>query len=268
MVLTITGKKTMTATIVIRGRRLSGPNQLSVIGAKAMIGMALAPMATGSSSSRALAQRAVASPASVPSATPMMSPPTASAPVNRTPLTSVGHSATRLPAITLGRGIRNDWTPSANSDTSHATRTTTKTTTAGVQSRTAERLMRDARSRQSFGPDALGVGRPDHLIGRLVLAERLPDPSDEREIALRLARLDGTFGRQVDVDDPRDPARPGGHDHDPGAQEDGLGDAVGDEHDGRPRPPPDAHQLRVHSLAGHLVERPERLVHQEELRVE
>ena len=37
--LTITGKKTITATIVTRGRRLSGPNQLSVIGAKAMIGI-------------------------------------------------------------------------------------------------------------------------------------------------------------------------------------------------------------------------------------
>ena len=58
----MTGKKTITATIVIRGRRLSGPNQLSVIGAKAMIGIVLAPMATGSRTSRALAQRAVANP--------------------------------------------------------------------------------------------------------------------------------------------------------------------------------------------------------------
>ena len=65
-VLTITGKKHISATIVIRGRRLSGPNQLSVIGAKAMIGIVLAPIATGSRTSRAVAQRAVASPATVP----------------------------------------------------------------------------------------------------------------------------------------------------------------------------------------------------------
>ena len=31
---------------------------------------------------------------------------------------------------------------------------------------------------------------------------------------------------------------------------------------------PDAHQLGVHPLTGHLVERPERLVHQQQLRVE
>ena len=66
MVLTMTGKKTIRATIVIRGSRLSGPNQLSVIGAKAMIGIVLAPIATGRSSSRALAQRAVANPADGP----------------------------------------------------------------------------------------------------------------------------------------------------------------------------------------------------------
>ncbi len=35
-----------------------------------------------------------------------------------------------------------------------------------------------------------------------------------------------------------------------------------------PRPPPDAHQLGVHPLAGHLVERPERLVHEQQLRIE
>ena len=66
----------------------------------------------------------------------------------------------------------------------------------------------------------------------------------------------------------RDPTRPGGHDDDPGRQEDRLGDAVGHEHDGRPGPSPDAHQLGVHPLAGHLVERAERLVHQQQLRIE
>src|SRR5690348_18417958 len=60
IVLTMTGKNTITATIVIRGSRLSGPNQFSVIGANAMIGIVLAPIATGSRTSRAGTQRAVA----------------------------------------------------------------------------------------------------------------------------------------------------------------------------------------------------------------
>ena len=92
MVLTMIGKKTITATIVIRGRRLSGPNQLSVIGANAMIGIVLAPIATGSRTSRALAQRAVANPAAVPRATPTTSPRTASVPVNSSPRMSVEES--------------------------------------------------------------------------------------------------------------------------------------------------------------------------------
>src|SRR5437879_5127525 len=57
IVLTMTGKKTMTATMVIRGSMLSTPNQLIVIGAKAMIGTVLAPTAIGMSVSRAVAQR-------------------------------------------------------------------------------------------------------------------------------------------------------------------------------------------------------------------
>ena len=44
-VLTMTGKKTMRAEIVIRGSTLSEPNQLIVIGANARIGIELAPIA-------------------------------------------------------------------------------------------------------------------------------------------------------------------------------------------------------------------------------
>src|SRR6266566_647247 len=136
-VLIITGKKTITATIVSRGRMLSGPNQFRVIGAKAMIGIELAPTATGIRSSRAVAHRAVASPLRVPSATPTSRPPTASVPVKRTPFARVGHSDARLAAMTLGLGTRNDWTPSDRRDTSQRGRTTTKTMPAGSHSRTA-----------------------------------------------------------------------------------------------------------------------------------
>src|SRR4051794_29213714 len=176
IVLTRTGKKTITATIVTRGSRLSGPNQLRVIGAKAMIGIALAPMATGSNRSRAVAQRAVARPQTVPSATPTTRPPIASAPVKRTPRTSVGHSETRLPAMTLGRGIRNDWTPSRASDNSHASSTTTNTTSAGIHSRADERLTGLDASPQPLGPDPFRVGRVQFSLAGLVLAERLANP--------------------------------------------------------------------------------------------
>ena len=43
---------------------------------------------------------------------------------------------------------------------------------------------------------------------------------------------------------------------------------MGDEHDRDPGPLPDPQDLLVHPLAGHLVERPERLVHQQDRRLE
>ena len=57
---------------------------------------------------------------------------------------------------------------------------------------------------------------------------------------------------------------PGAHHHDPGRQEDRLRDRVGHEDDRRPGLLPDPQDLRVHPFAGHLVERPERLVHQQD----
>ena len=53
--LTTIGKKTSTATIIIFDSGLMTPNQLFMSGAKAMIGTALAPIASGSNNSRAVA---------------------------------------------------------------------------------------------------------------------------------------------------------------------------------------------------------------------
>ena len=75
---TTTGTKTSTATIIIFDSGLSTPNQLFMSGAKAMIGTALAPMATGRSSSRAVAKRAVKSDTTTPNRVPSPNPPTAS----------------------------------------------------------------------------------------------------------------------------------------------------------------------------------------------
>ena len=105
-------------------------------------------------------------------------------------------------------------------------------------------------------------------VRRIVAAERLANDRHEMEIRLGLARLGRPLVGQVDVDDRRDPSRAGGHDHDPRRQEDGLGDRMRHEQDRRPGALPDLEQLHVHALAGHLVERTERLVHQQDRGIE
>ena len=65
-----------------------------------------------------------------------------------------------------------------------------------------------------------------------------------------------------------DPARPRRQDDDPVGDEDRLGDAVGDHHDGRRRALPEPQELEVEPLAGQRVERAERLVEQEHLGLE
>jgi hypothetical protein len=95
-------------------------------------------------------------------------------------------------------------------------------------------------------------------------AERLANRRDQLEVAPRLAGVLVPGPRKVDVDHVRDPTWPGAHDHDPRREEDRLGDGVGDEQDRRARLLPDPEDLAVHPLAGHLVERAERLVHQED----
>ena len=99
-------------------------------------------------------------------------------------------------------------------------------------------------------------------------AERLTNLGHELEVALHLARLDVPLSRQVDGHELRDAARPRAHDDDPRREEDGLGDGVGDEDDGRAGALPDAQEFEVHALARHLVEGPEGLVHEQQGGVE
>src|SRR6266446_5596445 len=72
---------------------------------------------------------------------------------------------------------------------------------------------------------------------------------------------------ELDLDDPRDPARPGRHHDDQVGQEHGFGDAVGHEEDRLAPLLPDPGELDAHLLAGQGVERAERLVHQEHRRI-
>src|SRR6266508_2876107 len=77
-VLTITGKKQSTAAIAIFETWFSRPNQLLVIGAKAMIGTAFAAIAKGISAAPTPRKRASRSAARTPRPEPIAKPPAAS----------------------------------------------------------------------------------------------------------------------------------------------------------------------------------------------
>ena len=62
-------------------------------------------------------------------------------------------------------------------------------------------------------------------------------------------------------------AGPAAEQHHPVAQPDRLAHLVGDEQDRELAPPPDALQDLVEQVPGHRVERAERLVHQQHIRV-
>src|SRR6266511_4545895 len=78
IILIIIGKNVMIATIIIFESWVVRPNQLFMIGAKAMMGTELAAIAKGSNTSRAAVQRTVVSATRIPALQPITSPPTAS----------------------------------------------------------------------------------------------------------------------------------------------------------------------------------------------
>src|SRR5687768_10674930 len=105
---TTTGKNTRTATIIILDSGLRTPNQLFMSGANAMIGTALAPIAIGSRSSRAVTNRAVNPATTTPATVPIARPPSASKSVAAAAL-PIGHrpaphEAESAPAISEGAG--------------------------------------------------------------------------------------------------------------------------------------------------------------------
>ena len=116
------------------------------------------------------------------------------------------------------------------------------------------------------GADARGADR--RRSPALRVAEMGPDLAG----GLRHGRLVEVGDRprtgQVDRDVGHDAARTRRQDDDPIGDEDRLGNAVGDHHDRRRRPLPESEQLQVEPLAGQGVERAERLVEQQHLRLE
>ncbi len=98
-------------------------------------------------------------------------------------------------------------------------------------------------------------------------AARAPRSRARRSAAPRGSRSSRL--RKVDLDDGADPAGARRHHDDACREEDGLGDRV--RYEDRPSirvSRPDAQQLEVQALSGHLVERAERLVHEQQSRRE
>ena len=100
------------------------------------------------------------------------------------------------------------------------------------------------------------------------LPEQQPHLADQLGEPRLLPRLARARLWEVDVDDADDPAGPRRHHDDAGREEDGLGDRVRDEDDRAAALLPDPQQLEVQALARHLVQRAERLVHQQQRRAE
>jgi hypothetical protein len=101
------------------------------------------------------------------------------------------------------------------------------------------------------------------------IGRRLDDPDRElvaQVVEVGVAQHLGRPGpREVDRHPRHDASGPGAHDHHLVGEEHRLRDRVGHEQ-GRAGPlGPDALELEVHPLPGHLVERPERLVEEEHL---
>ena len=133
------------------------------------------------------------------------------------------------------------------------------------------RLDRWRRTRHPDRPSA-ATRRPSVEPGeRVASSPRSASRTDRHEPEVRLAsrasRWSARRGRSMST---IDAIRPGRADMTTTRvrEEDGLGDRVGHEDDRRPGAVPDLEQLHVHPLAGHLVERSERLVHEQDRRVD
>src|SRR5438874_12341050 len=112
-VLTSTGKKHSTAAIAIFELLLRGENQVFVIGAKAMIGIALAAIAYGISALPSRRQRASTRARRIAAAEPTAKPPSASWNVNQPALHSSWRLCQNVLAIAVGFGSRNACTGNA-----------------------------------------------------------------------------------------------------------------------------------------------------------
>src|SRR3546814_9707422 len=111
-------------------------------------------------------------------------------------------------------------------------------------------------------------GRSASVVIAFPCAQPLAHPVGDAHELGALADVEGAVARQLAVDDVDDAPRPRRHDDDARRQEHRLGNRVGNEDDRLAGALPEPQELLVQVVAGDLVERPERLVHQEEIGLE
>ena len=135
------GKNTMTATMAILEAGFVMPNQLFMIGAKAMMGTELAAMAKGMVASLMIVQREVTRAVRIPAPQPTTNPPTADhrvalAALKRmdSPLApmKICNSSENSARMLLGGGRMNSRMPSRCTPSSHAPRNMTATSRVGT----------------------------------------------------------------------------------------------------------------------------------------
>ena len=204
---TKTGKKQSTAAIAIFDVLPNGPNHAFVIGAKAMIGIALAAIAYGWSARPSRRQRASTSATRIPSPQPISQPPSASWNVNQPPWSSSPRLSQKLPAI-ADRLRREEALDVEDRDRRLPDHEHEHEDDRGRQpvERPAPDAPRERAARDRRDGDRLRA----HLRHRVEVGaevQRLAHARDELEVPRLLARLRPARVRQVDVDDVRDRGR-------------------------------------------------------------
>src|ERR1043166_7983156 len=151
--------------------------------------------------------------------------------------------------IADGAGTRKAGTPNTRQTTSHRmTKTMSAATGCAISVAT-----RDQRRLLPAGPTTAEDELPDAACGILEFMTSL--------------HVEVAWTRQRNIDDLCDAAGPSRHDNHPVGEQHRLGNRMGDEQDRLRALPPGAHQFDGEFLACQRVERTERLVHQQDVRI-
>ena len=263
--LTITGKKQRTPAIAIFEWGESGSNQTSKIGAKAMIGTAFAAIAIGISAVPSTRKRA--DDVAKSDAGQRADDEAAERLLERVPARRP-ERVTRRPrarCAIVGRLREQELLHVERDDRAlpdaRSRRRGSRRPAPSRRCLAAHRPCRARRGRSS-GPPSAASSSGSRCSPPRRSSSRTSVTSSKKRGSSRVSTVRG-YGRSI-VDDAGDPARARAHHDDARREEDRLRDRVRDEDDRRAELLPDREQLEVEPLAGHLVERAERLVHQQQ----
>src|SRR5262245_25958669 len=242
-------------------------NSSSASGNQAIDGIVCRPVIIEPTAVRSTLNRDTSTPMAVPTTTAIANPVAARRIVvpiacHVTDLPSSSHSRGRT---TPGPGSTKDGFQWVHTTTCHSATASRAAATFG-HTPAHTRLARDSRSCNSSASSPLSWATSNSATA--MAGHLLAQPSGHLGGQFGDAPvLDATRSRQVDVEGGCDASGPAGQQHDPVAEAGRLAHVVGDEQDRGAGRPPDRLQLVVHGVARHRVERAERLVHQQHVRV-